>query len=270
MQKQNVQMVMAAVGIYKGGIDGDFGPKSAAARVQVETRFAAKYIFDPTTTTPTRRLVACGQACLDQLGHAPGEIDGWEGSNTTEAMNAFLFTNVNGTAEVIERAPLPSGQFSNTIPHQNDVASVYGNPGPQIEARLKMIELPFTLRIDYNLRQKTRRIRVHHLAAAQLKKALIEVHEHYGMARMNALGIDRYAGAYNHRRMRGGSKWSMHAYGCAIDFYAKPNGLRMKCPQALFCKTDYQPFLNIMEANEWLPALRLWGADAMHFQRARL
>lgn len=83
-------------------------------------------------------------------------------------------------------------------------------------------------------------------------------------------GIDRYAGAYTHRKMRGGSKWSMHAFGCAIDFYAEPNGLRTRCPQALFCGTDYKDFLDIMEAHEWLPAIRLWGADAMHFQRARI
>ena len=59
-------------------------------------------------------------------------------------------------------------------------------------------------------------------------------------------------------------------YGCAIDWFAAPNGLRTRCPKALFCGPDYKDFLDIMEANEWLPAIRLWGADAMHFQRAKL
>jgi len=70
--------------------------------------------------------------------------------------------------------------------------------------------------------------------------------------------------------MRGGSKWSMHAYGCAIDFYAAPNGLRTRCPKALFCGDEYKPFLDIMQSFDWLPAIRLWGADAMHFQVARI
>ena len=272
MQNHHVQMVMAAADFYTGGIDGDIGPKSRAAMVQVEQQFAEAYTFRPATSTMKRRLVACAQACLDKLGHSPGAVDGWEGSNTSEALNAFLFKEVNGRAEVIDRTPLPAAGagVSGDIPKQSQVATVYGRPGTQIKSRLQLIELPFKLRIDWSLRQQTNKIRVHRLCARQLEKALIEVRAHYGADKMKALGIDRYAGAYTHRKMRGGSSWSMHAYGCAIDFYAQPNGLRMRCPQALFCKPDYQPFLDIMEANEWLPALRLWGADAMHFQRARL
>ena len=148
--------------------------------------------------------------------------------------------------------------------------SYYGVPGDAVRAQLVTLELPFSLRLDWNLRTSTNKIRVHRRAAPQLERALIAVRAHYGADGMRDLGIDRYAGAYTHRSMRSGSKWSMHAYGCAIDFYSEPNGLRTRCPQALFCGDAYQPFLDIMEANEWLPAIRLWGADAMHFQRARV
>ncbi|MCP5072202.1 MAG: M15 family metallopeptidase [Rhodobacteraceae bacterium] len=274
MHNHHVQMIMAAADFYTGGIDGDIGPKSMAAMLEVETKYAEVYTFKPKTSTMKRRLVACAQACLEELNYQPGTVDGWEGSNTVEAMNAFLFREVNGKREVIDREPLPnaavSGAGSGNIPHQNDVATVYGKPGQQIKSRLVTIDLPFKLRIDWNLRQRVSRMTVHRDCATSLKKALIEVHQHYGPARKEELGIDRYAGAYNHRKMRGGSKWSMHAYGCAIDFYAQPNGLRMACPQALFCGPEYKDFLDIMESNEWLPALRLWGKDAMHFQRARL
>jgi peptidoglycan hydrolase-like protein with peptidoglycan-binding domain len=271
MHIHHVQMTMAAANFYSGGIDGNFGPISKAAMNKVEQKFAAKYTFNPKTSSEKRRIVACAQACLDELEYDPGVIDGWEGNNTEEAMNAFLFKEVNGKDEVIDRAPVSGAAFSSAIPHQNDVGTYYGQPKtPSITANLVTLKLPFKFRIDYNLRQKTNKVTVHKKASDSLERGLIAVFQHYGEDRWRELGLDRYAGAYNPRRMRGGSKWSMHAYGCAIDFYAEPNGLRMKCPQALFCGAAYKPFLDIMEQHEWLPAIRLWGKDAMHFQRARL
>ena len=270
MQERHLQMLMAATGDYGGGIDGAFGPVSEAAMTRIEARHRDSYRFDPTSTTRHRRMTACAQACLNQLGHDAGHVDGWAGNNTTEALNAFLFKLTNGTDEVIERTPRQAISAPTGIPTQAEVGRVYGRPGPEIEGRLVTIELPFKLRLDWNLRAATSRIRVHRDCAPQLEAALIEVRRRYGADAMAELGLDRYAGAYNHRRMRGGNAWSMHAYGCAIDFFAEPNGLRVDCPQALFCGRPYQRFLDIMQDHEWLPAVRLWGKDAMHFQRARL
>lgn len=270
MQDRHLQMLLAATGDYSGGIDGAFGPLSNAAMHAVELRDAAHYTFDPTSTTEHRRMTACAQACLNELGYQAGAVDGWLGVNTTEALNAFLFVLTNGREEVVDRTPDADFNPPGDIPRQRDVARVYGDPETQIPDRLTLIKLPFKLRIDYNLRTSTNKIRVHRDCAPQLEAALIAVRAHYGPDRMRELGIDRYAGAYYKRRMRGGSSWSMHAYGCAIDFFAEPNGLRMACPQALFCGAAYKPFLDIMEEHEWLPAVRLWGKDAMHFQRARL
>jgi hypothetical protein len=156
------------------------------------------------------------------------------------------------------------------IPRQREVRTFYGRPGPEIEAQLMYADLPFALRLDWELGQSVRRLRLHKKCAPAAVTALTAVRDHYGMAKMSELGIDRYAGGYNHRKMRGGKSWSMHAYGCAMDFYAAPNGLRTKCPDALFCKPEYKPFLDIMESHGWLPAIRLWGSDAMHFQMAKL
>lgn len=270
MNKRHLQMLLAAAGFYTGGIDGQLGPLSMAAIAACEAKHAALYRFDVTSTTDARRRVGAAQACLTQLKYDPGAVDGWDGVNTTEALNAFLFKTTNGKEEVVDRTPVAGFTPSGDIPKQSQVEAVYGKPGPQIKSRLTQIVLPFKLRIDFNLRQRTNKISVHRDCAPQLERALIAVRDHYGPEEMERLGIDRYAGAYNHRKMRGGSKWSMHAYGCAIDFYAAPNGLRTKCPEALFCKPEYKPFLDIMEKNEWLPAIRLWGKDAMHFQRARL
>lgn len=157
-----------------------------------------------------------------------------------------------------------------TIPRQSEVDKFYGRPGPEVEAQLGFAELPFDLRLDWDLAKTVRRVRLHKKCIPAFVAAMTEVHKHYGAQKMRELGIDRFAGAYNHRKMRGSSRWSMHAYGCAVDFYAAPNGLKVRCPDALFCKPEYKPFLDIMEKHGWLPAIRLWGADAMHFQMARL
>lgn len=270
MDPRHLQMLMAATQDYTGGIDGLLGAQSTAAMLAIEARHADDYTFDPTTTTDARRRVACAQACLNQLGYDAGFVDGWSGVNTTEALNAFLFKTTNGREEVITQTPTAAYSPPGDIPRQSEVEAVYGTPGPQIEARLRTIVLPFKLRIDYNLRQRTNKIRVHRDCADQLEAALLAVRAAYGAEEMTRLGIDRYGGAYFHRKMRTSDRWSMHAYGCAIDFYAKPNGLRAACPDALFCRPEYKRFLDIMEAHEWLPALRLWGKDAMHFQRARM
>lgn len=156
------------------------------------------------------------------------------------------------------------------IPRQSELRRFYGHPGPEIEAQLAFANLPFSMRLDWDLGTKVRRLRVHKKCAPSLVAALTAVRDEYKEQGMAELGLDRYAGGYMHRKMRGGNSWSMHAYGCAIDIYAGPNGLRKRCPDALFCKPEYQPFLDIMEAHGWLPAIRLWGADAMHFQQARL
>ncbi|MGY9050175.1 MAG: M15 family metallopeptidase, partial [Rhodobacterales bacterium] len=190
--------------------------------------------------------------------------------NTAEALTAWRSARA-GASAAVERVASPHQPDAASIPTQAECSTYYGQPGTdEIRNQLVYVTLPFDLRIDWALDQTTRRIRVHAKAAASLERALLAVFDHYGSDDMRDLGIDRFAGSYVERRMRGGASWSMHSYGCAVDFYAAPNALRLRCPHALFCGAAYKPLLDIMQANEWLPALRLWGADAMHFQRARM
>ncbi len=269
MENTDIQIVLAAAAFYKGGIDGVLGAKSNKAIADVRRKFGDQYTFRYSSRAIQRERIAAVQACLNYLGREAGAVDGREGHNTRNALSSFLYFLVTGKEETVSRKPIAKPPSRSKIPRQKDVRAFYGDPN-RMQANLTMIELPFKLRIDYNLRQSTNKITVHKKCAESLKAALIEVHTHYGIDEMKRLGIDRYAGAYNKRKMRGGRAWSMHAYGCAIDFYARPNGLRERCPKALFCGDAYKPFLDIMQKHGWLPAVRLWGADAMHFQAATL
>lgn len=265
-----LQEMLAALGYYGGAVDGIDGPKTQAG---VAIVLANAGLTEVTAGWPAaRREVAAMQRILNAQGHEAGAVDGWLGHNTHEALIAWRSARA-GTSAAVQRVPAAArGQIDRAdLPRQADCRAFYGDPDKDgVRPHLALFDLPVTLRLDYSLRQTVRRVTLHEKCGPAFVTAIGEVAAHYGMERMRDLGIDRYAGGHNHRRMRGGSSWSMHAYGCAVDFYAAPNGLRTRCPAALFCGPDYEPFLDIMESHGWLPALRLWGADAMHFQMARL
>ncbi|MGY9046052.1 hypothetical protein P775_23300 [Puniceibacterium antarcticum] len=266
MTPTDVQMLLASASYYTCAIDGDPGPKTMAAVAITERNANAV----SASWSKSRRLVAAGQRILNAQGFEAGHVDGYAGHNTTEALTAWRSARA-GASAAVERVALAHPPEAASIPTQAECSTYYGQPGTDaIGKQLVYVTLPFDLRIDWALDQTTRRIRVHTKAADSLERALLAVFDHYGSDGMRDLGIDRFAGSYVERRMRGGTSWSMHSYGCAIDLFAAPNALRLRCPQALFCGPDYKPLLDIMQANEWLPAIRLWGSDAMHFQRARM
>lgn len=108
--------------------------------------------------------------------------------------------------------------------NQADLLQFYGTPGPQVEAQLVPVIPPFKMYYDG---KPVASIKFHKKAAAALAAALNEIWEHYGrdQKKIDALGISKYAGAYNPRFIRGSTtKWSNHAYGAAIDLNAEANG----------------------------------------------
>lgn len=108
--------------------------------------------------------------------------------------------------------------------NQADLLAFYGTPGPDVEAQLVNVIPPFQMYYDG---KPISRIRFHRKAAGALKAALQEIWEYYGrdQRKIDALGISKYAGAYNPRKVRGSvTKWSNHAYGAAIDLNAEENG----------------------------------------------
>lgn len=264
MNLRDFQIIASSKSIYTGGIDGKWGPKSSAAVDQVLSK-------NPETKSwsQTRKIIAAIQVMLNDGGYEAGKVDGYSGHNTEEAYNAFLYEKQHGSKEEVPQTVVrPSS--NEKFPPQSRVSSFYGQPGPEIQRQLVKVPLPYQMRIDWNLRQRVSSMTLHEKCADSARAALEDILKHYGEAKLNSLGLDRFAGSYNHRKMRGGSSWSMHAYGCAIDFYAQPNGLRTRCPQALFCGEEYKAFFDIWEAHGWTSLGRAIGRDWMHVQAASL
>lgn len=259
---QKVQTLLAASGEYASAIDGLAG---------AQTEAAIRRLQDPRVEAlrGQRRVYAAGQLILGRLGYEPGSIDGYWGHNTENAYQSWLYAKTHGGKElVLPRVPL-GASVKGPFPKQSEVTSFYGIPGPRIAEQLVRVPT-YRMRIDWNTKQTVSNISLHRKCADSAEAALKEIEKHYGYDTLVRLGLDRFAGSYNHRKMRGGSKWSMHAYGCAIDFHAGPNGLTARCPKALFCKPEYKIFFDIWEAHGWTSLGRAIGRDWMHVQAASL
>lgn len=105
----------------------------------------------------------------------------------------------------------------------------YGDPGKgQIAGQMVPVVPPFAM---YYEGKRVKAIQFHRKAAPALLAALNEIWDYCGrdQAKIDAAGVSKYAGAHNHRMVRGSkSKWSNHAYAAAIDLNAAENGLYAK------------------------------------------
>lgn len=105
----------------------------------------------------------------------------------------------------------------------------YGDPGKgEIAAQMVPVVPPFAM---YYEGKRVKAIQFHRKAAPALLAALNEIWDYcqHDQRRIDAAGVSKYAGAYNHRKVRGSdTKWSNHAYAAAIDLNAAENGLHQK------------------------------------------
>ena len=141
---------------------------------------------------------------------------------------------------------------------QYSLREFYGMPGD--ESNLITIEFPYPMFYDGKLVTKTR---VHKKCAESLSRVLNNIKTLLPSHPDIADEAQDYGGVFNFRLKRGGSSYSLHAYGAAIDLDADDNTFRDSWPM----KSDMP--LEIMEAfarEGWLSAGAFWGYDAMHAQ----
>ena len=264
MSMKNAQTVLAAYGYYRGAIDGKNGPMSLAAAAAV-FRKGAK----PKTAGWSNDRLVIGAA---QILVGVRVIDGYWGHNTDGAYEAWVAARAGKEppARPADKPATAAPGAAASWPIERDMVSVFGEPGDGNPLNTAgRVVFPFAFRLDWALDQSVRQFNCHKLVAPAFQAVFDEATKHYGEADYRALGLDRFAGCYNPRKKRGGSSWSMHAWGVAVDLYAGPNALRMKRPQALFSKPDYEPFWRIVESQGLVSLGRQSDFDWMHFQAAR-
>jgi hypothetical protein len=144
------------------------------------------------------------------------------------------------------------------------IIALFGQPGDP--DNLTVIQVPFPLRIAWDLKHTTQKVQCHKKIANNLLAVFNDLLAHYGLAWLQKLGIDLYGGCYNFRKMRGGNRWSRHSWGIAIDLDPVRNGLRIKKPAAQFSKPEYKPMIDIFYKHGFIGYGPEKDYDWMHFE----
>jgi hypothetical protein len=144
----------------------------------------------------------------------------------------------------------------------------YGQPN-EAGTYLITINLPYPMRIAWDLDTKVTRMRCHKMVADAFLNVFKELLQVYGYERIVELGIDLYGGCFNYRKMRGKSSWSKHAFGIAIDLDPARNTLKETSKTARFARPEYAPMIEIFYKHGFISLGKEKDYDWMHFEIAK-
>lgn len=131
---------------------------------------------------------------------------------------------------------------------------------------LVSINLPYPMRLAWDKKTKVKTMRCHKLVAANFTNVFKDILEHYGLEKIQELGIDIYGGCFNFRKMRGGNDYSRHSWGIAIDLDPERNLLHETKKTARFARPEYKPMIDIFYKNGFLSLGIEKNYDWMHFE----
>ena len=137
--------------------------------------------------------------------------------------------------------------------------------GP-VGENMTRLDVPYKLKLAWAPQTTLSKITCHQKVAKSLYTIFENTLKTYGEKEIQRLRLDVFGGCLNVRRMRGGSAWSTHSWGCACDIDPDNNQLKWGKDRATLAKPVYEPFWKIVEAEGAVSLGRLRGYDYMHFQ----
>ena len=154
---------------------------------------------------------------------------------------------------------------NSAIPKQSVVRknkSIYGhvdNAGSQ----LVTASIPYKMYYG----SSTATVKVHKKVKSRVEAIFSQTAAHYSAAEIKELGLNKYSGCYCKRKTTGGSSYSIHSWGVAIDIDAGRNPMKSNGKEPLATQKA-RKFWEIVEANGGHSMGRNFGYDWMHFQFA--
>jgi hypothetical protein len=218
-----------------------------------------------------RRVTMEFQRLAERRGIDCKPIDGYWGPVTLRAYENLVSLLDHGAALPPFRDDPPSDANPHSWPrdtgNQQAMRDFYGEPG---RPPMTTIRCPWTLRLAWDLTQKTTKISINSRVAASAQRVLDKVFAHYGEAGLNNLRLDLYGGCFAPRRKRGGTSWSTHAWAVALDFDPDHNKLEWGRDRASMDDPAYDFWWHSWEEEGWVSLGRSRNFDWMHVQAARL
>ena len=186
------------------------------------------------------------------------KMDGVVGPQT---LGALWPEPIEGRNEV-PTTPAPK----NGWPRQSSVPSFYGRVGENQVT----FNLPWSMYLAWDKGTVIRKFSCHKKVLATFQEAFEKIGQEYDKDQRRSLGLDLFGGCLNVRKMRGGSAWSMHSWGIAIDFDPGRNQLKWGKDKARLAKPDCERFWRIWEELGGVSLGRQKNYDWMHVQMAKL
>jgi hypothetical protein len=267
-----LQKKLADAGLYQDDIDGDIGPNTGKAAHAALAAQPARPLPGWEGWTDKRKLIAFLQMQATDAGIAAGKIDGQWGQLTDFAASSLMTLDRTGSLppdwrdRELRPRPNPNRWPKETPATLNETFGPHGLPDGGRSPAMVIVDVPWSLKIAWDPRQKTRRIACNAKVAESLGKVLTRVHETYGDEELKALGLDLFGGCYNPRKKRGGSSMSTHAWAIALDWDPDRNKLEWNHAQARMARPEYEEWWKAWEDEGWLSLGREKNFDWMHVQ----
>lgn len=145
---------------------------------------------------------------------------------------------------------------------------LYGIPNQTGRGYLTTINLPYPMRLAWDKNIIVKKMSCHRLVAENFLNVFNDLLKEYGIKKIQELGIDIFGGCFNFRAMRGGSAFSKHSWGIAIDLNPEKNQLNWTKEKALFARPEYQKMIEVFYKHGFLSLGKERNMDFMHFEIA--
>lgn len=256
-----IQSELTRLGLNPGSIDGAMGPQTLAALNRVDKL--------PKSWSTERKLVGFIQIICTTEHIDAGKIDGLWGPQTSFAYQSLVELRKHGVVPQFRRPGEIVDVNPNNWPSQKtekDIIDFYGEVGKNQTS----VAVPYPHIIAWDVSKKATKITCHQKVATSLVRVLTRVKDYYGMDEIHRLRLDMWGGCLNVRKMRGGTRNSMHSWGMALDYDPENNQLNWGSDRAHFAQPEYTKWWEFWEEEGWVSLGRTRNYDWMHVQAAKL